>query len=182
MAKRNGRVKVVQQRHPRAVETDPGPPFPFAWLLAATGLVIVAIAVVALVAPGQDGVDDPIDGVPDPVDEGPMVIIPLSEISDQVRWFDYPVGGVVIRFFAVLDGGGKIHAGLDACEVCYQAKKGFHQENDMIQCNSCGKLAPIAGVGHNSGECWPGPLPARIEGEEVLVSVQALQDGVYMFV
>ena len=84
MAKRNGRVKVVQQRHPRVVETDPGPPFPFAWLLAATGLVIVAIAVVALVAPGQDGVDDPIDGGPDPVDEGPMVIIPLSEISDQV--------------------------------------------------------------------------------------------------
>jgi uncharacterized membrane protein len=148
-----------------------------------TAVVLVAVATIAIILLAN-GTDVPADlgtNGTGQEDAGPVVRIPVSEVSEEARWFEYPVGGVAIRFFVVLDANGGVHAGMDACEVCYLAKKGFHQEGEMMQCNSCGKVAAIPAIGHNSGDCWPGPVPSRVEGEEVLLIVQALQDGVYMF-
>jgi len=113
-----------------------------------------------------------------------VVRIPLSEISGNVKFYEYDAGGTTIRFFAVKAGDGSIKTAFDACDVCYKLRKGYRQEGDYLVCNNCGKRFAISSLGtenRNPGGCWPGYLPSSVEGDSLVIKKSDLEGGRYRF-
>ena len=106
--------------------------------------------------------------------------IPVSEITNQAKWYEYDLGEKKIKFFVVRAEGESIKTAFDACDVCYYSGKGYRQEGDYMVCNNCGNRYPIAGLGTENktpGGCWPGYLPNVVEGEYVLIKVKDLANN-----
>jgi len=140
---------------------------------------------------------------------GDSIIIPLSEITETAKFYEYDVKvhsedsstlsiqksqdkpqglfdsqGTKIRFFAVKAKDGSIKTAFDACDVCFGSKKGYRQEGDNMICNNCGNKYPISGLGTKNlggGGCWPGYLPNKIQGENLIIENSKLEEGKYRF-
>lgn len=110
--------------------------------------------------------------------------IPLSEISEKAKWYEYESNGINIRFFVVKASDGSIKTGFDACDVCYRNKKGYRQEGSYMVCNNCGNRYPINGLGtenKNPGGCWPGYLPSRVDEDNLIIKRSDLENGRWRF-
>ena len=109
--------------------------------------------------------------------------IPISEIGDNAKFYNYDTNGVEVKYFAVRGSDGDIHVAFDACDVCYQAKKGYRQSGDIMQCLNCGKQYPInsCGTENTAGGCWPSYLPMSIKGENVIIEKSDLEQKNWMF-
>lgn len=108
-----------------------------------------------------------------------LVRIPLSELSETARWYEYNAGGITVKYFAVRAGDGSIKTGLDACDVCYRSRKGYTQAGPYMICNNCGNRYEISGLGsknRNPGGCWPGYLPSSVEGGYLIIRKQDLEE------
>lgn len=111
------------------------------------------------------------------------IFIPLSDLSSTAKFYSHESEGVTIRFFAVKDTTGDIHVAFDACDVCYEAKKGYRQNGDQMQCINCGKVFPITSIGtdNTAGGCWPSYLPMKIDGNKIVIQISDLTEKAYMF-
>jgi len=110
--------------------------------------------------------------------------IPLSDISENAKWYEYESNGVAIRFFAVKASDGSIKTAFDACDVCYRYKKGYRQEGDYMVCNNCGRRFLINNLGtenKNPGGCWPGYLPSKIDGQYLVIKKSDIEKGRWRF-
>jgi uncharacterized membrane protein len=120
---------------------------------------------------------------PAPQQNSIEVIIPLSEISTTATFYSYDSGGVTIRYFAVNDKQGNVHVAFDACDVCYEAKKGYKQNGDVMQCLNCGKTFSITSIGteNTAGGCWPSYLPMQLNGTNIIIKRADLEAKSFMF-
>jgi uncharacterized membrane protein len=111
------------------------------------------------------------------------VRIPISDISTTAKFYSYDSNGVSVRYFAVEDKQGNVHVAFDACDVCYEAKKGYKQNGDVMQCLNCGKTFSITSIGteNTAGGCWPSFLPMNIDGNDVVIKIADLESKSYMF-
>ncbi len=111
------------------------------------------------------------------------VTIPISEVGKDARFYTYDSGGTQVRFFAARGPDGNVHVATDACDVCYQSHKGYHQSGTAMQCNNCGKAFSIDHIGtkNTAGGCWPSYLPMNLNGSDALVARSALDAKAYMF-
>lgn len=119
------------------------------------------------------------------IDEGEYVKIPLSEISSTAQFQEYNSNGANIEFFVVKAKDGSIKTAFNACDVCYRSRKGYRQQGDDMICNNCGNYYPISGLGTKNlkgGGCWPGYLPSKIEGDNLIIKKSDLESGKYRFV
>ncbi len=109
--------------------------------------------------------------------------IPLSDISENAKWYEYNVDGVGVRFFVVRAKDGSIKTAFDACDVCYKSRKGYSQEGDFIVCNNCGNRYLISNLGKENirGGCWPGYLPNKIDGDSAIIKISDIKKGVWRF-
>ena len=110
--------------------------------------------------------------------------IPISEISSTAKFYSYDSNGISIRFFAVKDKSGAVHIAFDACDVCYNAKKGYKQNGEVLQCINCGLEFSISSLGTENkagGGCWPSYLPMKIENDTVIIEISDLKARSYMF-
>ena len=111
------------------------------------------------------------------------ITIPLSDINEKASFFPYETGSKTIRYFAVRGTDGKVHTALDACDLCYEAKMGYSQNEDMMKCNNCGQEFSIDSIGTENleGGCWPSYLPADMDQNEMVLSTSDLKEKSYMF-
>jgi uncharacterized membrane protein len=116
------------------------------------------------------------------------VRIPVSDISSTATFYFYDSNDVSIRYFAVKDSQGNMHVAFDACDVCYEAKKGYKQINDVMHCINCGREFPISSIGTENiaggyidGGCWPSYLPMTIDGDNAVIQIIDLVKKQYMF-
>jgi len=93
------------------------------------------------------------------------------------RFYTYQAGAKTIRFFVLKGSDGVVRAAFDACDVCYPAKKGYHQEGDVMVCNNCGTRFPSVRINVERGGCNPAPLEMRVQGDSVIIRAQDLQAG-----
>ncbi|MBU0761172.1 MAG: DUF2318 domain-containing protein [Nanoarchaeota archaeon] len=110
--------------------------------------------------------------------------IPLADISENAEWYEYQSNGKTIRFFVVKAGDGSVKTAFDACDVCYESKKGYSQQGDVMVCNNCGNKYPISGLGtenEKGGGCWPGYLPSKIVGDKLIIKNSDIEKGAYRF-
>jgi uncharacterized membrane protein len=113
-----------------------------------------------------------------------IITISLTEISENAEWYEYALNGVNIKYFAVEAKDGTINTAFDACDICYGNKKGYRQQGDVMVCNNCGNKYPISGLGTENllgGGCWPGYLPSKIEGDNLIIKISDLKKGAYRF-
>jgi uncharacterized membrane protein len=120
---------------------------------------------------------------PAPQQNETEVRIPTSDISTTAKLYSYDSNGVSVRYFAVKDKQGNVHVAFDACDVCYEAKKGYKQNEDVMQCLNCGKTFSITSIGteNTAGGCWPSFLPMNIDGNDVVIKIADLELKSYMF-
>ena len=111
------------------------------------------------------------------------VRIPLSDIGTTATFYSYDSDGVTVRYFVVKDTQGTIHVAFDACDVCYEAKKGYKQNGEVMQCLNCGQTFAITDIGieNTGGGCWPSFLPMNIDGNDVIIKIVDLEAKSYMF-
>ena len=110
------------------------------------------------------------------------VRIPISEISTKAKFFDYNTADKrSVRFFVVKSSDGVYRAALDACDTCYHAKKGYHQEGDDMVCNNCGLKFHSALINQVAGGCNPIGLARTIEGDQIVIKASELERGGQFF-
>lgn len=112
-----------------------------------------------------------------------FVKIPLTDISNTVKFYEYNDNGVYIKYFVVLGSDGKPRTAFDACDVC-GGYKGYEQTGTDITCKNCGRVFKIDGLGtQNKGYgCWPSYLPHKIEGDNVLIKIDDIKTGKSRFI
>jgi uncharacterized membrane protein len=160
------------------------------WLVAGAGLLaVVAVAWVlrASIVPSAAEADDLSagDGVVKvgdlPVSDGAVRLAASTFDDGQARWYTYPTDGGDIEFFVLKSDDGVVRAAFNACDVCFLAKKGYHQEGDEMVCNNCGQRFPSALVNEVRGGCNPSPLERTIEGDELIIQVDDILAGGHYF-
>ena len=110
------------------------------------------------------------------------VSLPVSELSEKARFYEYRTeSGKTVRFFAVKSSDGVYRAALDACDVCFAAKKGYSQEGEDMVCNNCGMHFPSAKVNEVKGGCNPVGLERKVNGDRLSLSAKELEAGASYF-
>jgi uncharacterized membrane protein len=104
--------------------------------------------------------------------------IPVSEISAKAKFFDYNTADKrSVRFFVMKSADGVYRAALDACDTCYHAKKGYHQEGDEMICNNCGLKFHSSLINKVAGGCNPIGVASNVEGDQVVIKASDLERG-----
>lgn len=104
------------------------------------------------------------------------ITIPLSDLSDKAKFFDYKLSdNKPVRFFVIKSSDGQYRAAMDACDMCYHAKKGYHQEGDDMVCNNCGLHFHSSQINEKHGGCNPIGLPRAIEGNQLVIKASELE-------
>lgn len=105
------------------------------------------------------------------------VVIPIADLaSGKAKFFDYKSSdNRPVRFFVVRSADGQYRAALDACDVCFQAKKGYRQEGDNMICEKCGLPFEISRIGEVAGGCNPIGIPRTVEGNSLVIKAGELE-------
>lgn len=116
------------------------------------------------------------------VAEDGLVRVPATDLADGTARF-YTYAGVAknIRFFVLQGSDGKVRAAYDACDVCFEARKGYRQEGDVMVCNNCGSRFPSVKINTVRGGCNPAPLDGRVDGDFVVFDATDVQAGARYF-
>ena len=113
---------------------------------------------------------------------GGEVSLPVSELGGKARFYEYKTAsGKTVRFFAMKSSDGVYRAALDACDVCFHAKKGYSQEGEDMVCNKCGMHFPSAKINEVKGGCNPVGLERKVNGDRLSLSARELEDGASYF-
>ncbi len=110
-----------------------------------------------------------------------VMLISVSDIGSQARWYEYNSGGATVRFFAVKASDGSIKTAFDACDVCYPEKRGYRQDGDFMICNNCGQSFHETKINIIRGGCNPAPVDRIFDNQFVYVSIDSLQQGAAYF-
>lgn len=114
---------------------------------------------------------------------GQDVQIPLSEVGDgKAKFYNYTLAdNQKVSFFVVKSSDGIIRAAFNACDVCYEHRRGYRQEGDDMVCNNCGQHFPSDRVNEVKGGCNPAPLERRVEGDHLVIKANDLRQGAFYF-
>jgi uncharacterized membrane protein len=122
------------------------------------------------------------DPYPLAVAEDGAVRLPVSTFDDyQAHFYTYMHEGRPIEFFVLKSNDGVIRAALNACDVCFSAKKGYTQDGDEMVCNNCGRRFPANQINEVQGGCNPSPLNRAVEGDTLIIQVEDLVNGLGYF-
>lgn len=108
---------------------------------------------------------------------GDEVVIPLSELEGgKAKFYDFAASDRRnVRFFVIKSSDGVYRAALDACDVCFEAKKGYRQEGDEMVCKNCGNKFHSAQINEVSGGCNPVGLPRNVSGDSLIIRARDLE-------
>ena len=100
---------------------------------------------------------NPGQGVNAATKEGENLVIKLSEVTSEAKFYYYKPNSVKMQFFALLGTDDQPHIALDACDSCYASKKGYTHVNPYMECNNCGLTFLVTSIGTDNlqGGCWP---------------------------
>ena len=122
------------------------------------------------------------DPYPLAVAENGQVRLPLSTFDDyEAHHYTYMHEGNSIEFFVLKSQEGTVRAAFNACDVCYQAKKGYTQDGDYMICNNCGRRFPADQINVLQGGCNPSPLDRTVEGDTLIIEEEDIRAGMGYF-
>ena len=94
------------------------------------------------------------------------VVYPVKDFQNgDARFYSYPAGnGVTIKYFILKSSDGVIRAAFDACDVCFQAGRGYEQKGDFMVCKNCGRRFASVRINVVEGGCNPARSCGKSEG------------------
>lgn len=96
--------------------------------------------------------------------------------SQKARFYNAVLAsGKTVYFFIVKDKNGKYRAAANACQACFQQKKGFYQEGNEMVCNNCGNRYPLEKISLEKGGCNPAPITPDLEVKNGKIIVKQLE-------
>ena len=108
--------------------------------------------------------------------------IPLAQLDAKAKFFDFKTAdNNSVRFFAIKSSDGVYRAALDACDVCFAAKKGYRQKGDDMVCNNCGNHFHSAQINEVKGGCNPVGLERKVNGDRLDINAKELEAGASYF-
>jgi len=111
-----------------------------------------------------------------------LVRIAASDLADgRAHFYTLQGSQKAIPFFLLKSSDGVIRAAFNACDVCFLAKKGYHQEGDEMVCNNCGSRFPSNQINVVRGGCNPSPLTREVQGDTVIIRVTDIGAGAQYF-
>ncbi len=111
-----------------------------------------------------------------------IVRLPLATFDDgHAHYYSHQAGDTMIEYFVLKSSDGVVRAAFDACDVCFEARKGYRQEGDEMVCNNCGMRFPSVLINERQGGCNPAPLDRTIEGNELVIRVDDIFTGIGYF-
>jgi len=181
MAKKRKRMENVDKRKMEMIRRQERMDQIRKLIIPAILIVIVAFAIVLAMGGDSSEGPQPTDSVY--VNDNNEIEIDSSEVTNSPRFYSYDASGTDVRFFAVRGTDGQVRIALDACDVCYSAKKGYRQAGTNMKCNNCGNEYAIDGIGTQNleGGCWPSYIPIEEGSGKILVDTKDLRDKNYMF-
>ncbi len=111
------------------------------------------------------------------------VAYPVKDFQNgNARFYSYPAGnGVTIKYFIVKSSDGVIRAAFDACDVCFEAGRGYEQKGDFMVCKNCGRRFASVRVNVVEGGCNPAPLKREVQGDKLVIQVKDILEGKQFF-
>ena len=85
--------------------------------------------------------------------------------------------GKAVKFFVLKSSDGVVRAAFDACDVCYQSKKGYRQEGNFMVCNNCGQRFVSTKINEIRGGCNPAPLDRQVTGDKLVIAIADILTG-----
>jgi hypothetical protein len=162
-------------------------------------LVLIAVGVLSAIKPGVDQDDNTSEQLTSSVGSDSAAIAsstdfqtryaPVQAVDGEVRWplntfddgqahyYSFAGAGKSIDFFMLKSSDGVVRAAHDACDVCYGARKGYHQEGDLMICNNCGRQFPSVRINEVKGGCNPAPLKRTVEGSDLVIRSSDIIEG-----
>ncbi|MFX0119352.1 MAG: DUF2318 domain-containing protein [Promethearchaeota archaeon] len=118
-----------------------------------------------------------------PQKEGDNVVLSISNLNNNAKFYNYQTESVKIAYFAVIGSDNNVHIAFDACDVCFAEKKGYRQNNAVMVCNNCGKQFNINSIGTDNiqGGCWPSYLPITVTDGTVQIKISDITSKKFMF-
>jgi len=114
--------------------------------------------------------------------EDGTVRLPLATFDDyQAHHYTYMHDGRPIEFFALMSRDGTVRAAFNACDVCFESRKGYTQDGDYMVCNNCGRRFPADQINVVRGGCNPSPLDRTVEGDNLVIQAQDIVRGQQYF-
>ena len=112
-----------------------------------------------------------------------LINVPLAELANgQAKFFNYvTANNKPIRFFAIKSSDGVYRVAADACDVCYRAKMGYHQDGDDMVCKKCGRHFPSKDVNVVTGGCNPDGVSATVQGDKLVINSSDLDSRAWLF-
>lgn len=152
------------------------------WLKSAMAAVFIVLAVLLfndLYASKPPKISTPVKLEPD---SNGLIKVRTDDVADgKLHRFSYVTDdGHVVRFFMInrYRGLKKIGVVFDACMLC--GDTGYIQEGNEIICVACNVRIFIPSIGKDGG-CNPIPLRHAVEGENIVISVENLNEGAGYF-
>jgi hypothetical protein len=116
------------------------------------------------------------------VADGGVVRLPLSTFDDhKAHHYTYMHDEGPIEFFVLKSRDGVVRAAFNACDVCYESRKGYTQEGDVMVCNNCGRRFPADQINVLHGGCNPSPLDRTVQGDTLIISEEDIASGLDYF-
>jgi len=114
--------------------------------------------------------------------EDGAVRLPLATFDDEkAHYYTYVHAGEPIEFFVLKSNDGIVRAAFNACDVCFEAQKGYSQDGDYMVCNNCGQRFPSDQINEVRGGCNPSPLDRSVEGDTLIIRVDDIVQGQIYF-
>ncbi len=114
--------------------------------------------------------------------EAGLVSLSEGEVSGfGAHFYVYETPDKTIRFFLLRSSDGVIRVAFDACDVCFEAHKGYTQDGDEMVCNNCGTRFPSVLINDVQGGCNPAPLTRDAEGGRIVLTAEDIEAGARFF-
>jgi uncharacterized membrane protein len=111
-----------------------------------------------------------------------VVSIPVDEVGDDsAHFYEFDANGRNVRFFVLKSSDGVIRAAFDACDVCFESRKGYVQNGDFMICQNCGQKFHSARINEVRGGCNPAPLDRTYDSGSVKFNVADIATGASYF-
>jgi uncharacterized membrane protein len=81
----------------------------------------------------------------------------------KAHYYNTEISNKTVYFFVVKDKNGVYRAAGNACQVCSDARQGFVQVGDFMQCNTCGNKYPLDKIATEKGGCNPVPVNPNLQ-------------------
>jgi len=113
------------------------------------------------------------------------IVIPVSEVTNEVRFYPAEINGIELEALAVRASDGSIRTAFNTCQVCYSSGRGYYeQEGDNLVCQNCGNRFSMDQVEIIRGGCNPVPITDEyktVTENEIIVSKEFLERVTVIF-